>query len=507
MDEDRTKRAEDIMGRAVAQASDLVQTNPFLAEMVLKQLLRCDPEHPDGLHLLGLAKHRMGKHVEGIEIIQAAIDVNPSNPDNHNNIALCYACVENFDRAIFHLNKAIEMKPDNYLYYNNLALQYRNIGKHHDAIATLEKALGITETTEMWTNLGGVYGELRDLVKAQECFDKALAMNPDCSAAHVDKAFAYHLAGDWEKGFEEYEWRFTYFEQLQYYKQEYDQTKKWDGKESLEGKTILVYSEQGIGDCIQNYRYLPILKERGAKVILHCPESLKPVMARMPAVDQVLIRDIVFKTGEDFPEYDYQVSSFSLPHLLHEYAISGQPYIKPVTRKFIDIVNAEYADKLKVGIVWAGSPSHPKDRTRSIPLRHFTKIRDIEGVQLLNMQIDLRLRVHQNEQHTINFAEGCEDWNLVSLTHMIQSWEDTCTLLVGLDLVVCCDTAIAHMAGAMGIPCWILLEYNNDWRWKYEGNRTEWYDSVRLFRQKERGNWSGVLDEVKEAIDEHLLSH
>jgi ADP-heptose:LPS heptosyltransferase len=128
----------------------------------------------------------------------------------------------------------------------------------------------------------------------------------------------------------------------------------------------------------------------------------------------------------------------------------------------------------------------------------------MEGVQIFNLQVDLRQRVHQNEQHLIDFTEGCKDWNLIDLTHMIESFDDTATVLAGLDLVISCDTSLVHTAGAIGVPCWMLLPYNPDWRWKLDGDTTEWYDSVRIFRQKERGNWEGVFKEVEAALEDLL---
>jgi hypothetical protein len=249
---------------------------------------------------------------------------------------------------------------------------------------------------------------------------------------------------------------------------------------------------------------LPQLKARGAKVIYHCPKPLKEIMSRQEWVDDVLIRDIIHNEGDDWPEYDFQCSSMSLPLLLNDHNPQGTPYLEPATRKFREQVVAEYPTELKIGVTWAGSPAHPKDRQRSISLKHFEGIKDMAGVQIFNMQVDLRKRVHQNEQHLIDFTEGCKDWNLIDMTHMIQSYEDTATILAGIDMVISCDTSLVHLAGAMGIPCWMLLPYNPDWRWKLNGDTTEWYDSVRIFRQKERGNWADVFKEVEAALEDLL---
>ena len=218
-----TERADGIMDAAVQKASELILLNPFMAEIVCKQLLRCNPEHPDGLHLLGLAKHRLGKHVEAIEVIQTAIELHPDNVDNYNNIALAYACINEFDRAIVNLKKAIELKPGNPLYLNNLALQYRNLDQHEKAVEVTREALEIEEKAEIWTNLGGIYGEMRNLDESEKCYKRAMEIDPDYAAAHVDQTHVHFLRGDWEEAHKEHEWRFKYFGQLSHYLDKYDQ--------------------------------------------------------------------------------------------------------------------------------------------------------------------------------------------------------------------------------------------------------------------------------------------
>ena len=296
-----TERAEGIMDSAVQKISELIPTNPMMAEIVCKQLLRCNPEHPDGLHLLGLSKHRLGKHVEAIEIIQTAIELYPENVDNYNNIALAYACIDEFDRAVASLKKALELKPGNPLYLNNLALQYRNLNQHDKAVEITREALAFEEKPEIWTNLGGIYGEMRNLDEAEKCYRRAMELDPNYSAAHVDQTHVYFLRGDWENAHKEHEWRFKYFGQLAYYLEKYDQTKLWDGEADINGKTFLVYSEQGMGDCIQFSRYLPQLKSRGAKVIYHVPKPLRLIMERQDFVDQVF--NAIDEEGIEKPDH------------------------------------------------------------------------------------------------------------------------------------------------------------------------------------------------------------
>lgn len=515
MSEEMTvERAKKIMDEAADRAAELLETKPAVAEIILKQLLRVDPEHSAGLQLLGLAKHRLGRNTEAVEIFQTALELDPYNADNYNNIGLAYAGLQNNQRAIENIKKAIELDPAKYLFLNNLALQYRLIGDHKAAVATLEHALSLQpDSPQMWTNLGGLYGELKQIDRSIQCFTKATDIDPAYSAAYVDLAFAHHLLGEWEEGFESYEWRFEYFDQMKFYKRSYDQTKRWNGRNSLKDKTILIYAEQGLGDCIQFMRFIPELKKKGCKVIVHCPLGLDSLIRRFEGVDGTTNRDIVNNTGDPFPEYDYQCAMMSLPYLLQSFEFSGKPYVEAVTPNFRKFVDEEYGPSLKVGIVWAGSPAHPHDQRRSIPLKHFRWLYETPGVKLFSLQFDTRPRRYGfdmrpgSEGKIVDYSEGCENMKLVDLTTMIQSMEDTATILAGLDLVICCDTAVAHLAGAMGVPCWVLIPFNPDWRWCISGDTTVWYDSLKLFRQSDRNNWEEVMSRVQKELNETLLQN
>ena len=508
-----------IMENAVELSSQLLMEKPHMAEIVLRQLLRCDPEHLAALQVLGLCKHRMGQSSEAIEIFQTALELDPTNADNWNGMGLAYGSLENPERAIECIKKAIEFNPDQYLFLNNLALQYRSLEDYPKSIASLEKAIATKEMPQLLVNLGAVYGELKDSQNARKYFERAVEVAPNYSAAHVDMAFSYHLEGEWEKGFKHYEWRIEYYPQLMPYKKIYDQSKLWDGKASLEGKRILIYCEQGIGDTIQFVRYVPQLKARGAYVILHCANpALEPLIRRCTGVDETVVQNILVDQDMEFPLYDYQCMSMSLPLLLNDFTLQGDPYIQPFTTRFKEYLDKNYANTFNIGVVWAGSPAHPHDKQRSVPLRHFRPLYDLEGVKLFNLQMELRPRQYgivqraieseaivtnfKAEQHVVDYCEGCEDMSLVDLTPMIQSFEDTATIITGLDLVICCDTATAHLAGAMGVPCWVVIPYNPDWRWTYDGETTGWYNSLRLWRQAKRNQWGGVFERMREALIE-----
>ena len=522
-------RANEIIEGAIDKASELLMQKPNIAEIILKQILKCDPEHNSALQLLGLCKHRMGQNAEAVEIIQTVLDLDPNNADNWNNLGLAYGGLGNSQRAIESISKAIEINPNQFLFKNNLALQYRGLGNYEKAVEYMREAIAIEEKPQLWLNLGGIYGEMKNIAEAKKCFESALKLDNQYAAAYVDLAFVYHLLGDWKNGFAAYEWRFLYYPQMKFYHNSYDMNKLWDGKQSVAGKRVLIYGEQGLGDIIQFSRYAKNLKELGAHVIVHCPNNLDSIIKRIEGVDETTNKDIINKTDESFPNYDLQFAMMSFPHLLNTDQISGKPYIKPTTTEFKNYMKKEYGKTFNIGIVWAGSPAHPHDKKRSIPLKHFRSIYEIEGVKLFSLQMggakrqygvtyrnmesdvaslnDVCLEKFQPENGVVDYNEDAEDMKIVDLTNMIQSFEDTATILCGLDMLICCDTATAHLAGAMGVPVWIAVPFNPDWRWTLKGDTTPWYDSMRIYRQEERDQWEPVFEKIQRDLYEVVLQN
>lgn len=492
------EKVQEIVDRALCVIKEKLVTIPLYAEIICGQLIKAVPDFAEGYMLMGLIKQQLEQYQESIDIIKKAIELDPENADNYNNMALSLANVGKYDEAVQNLSKAISLK-NNYLYYNNLALQYRQLRQYDKAIDLFDRAIELNESRDpqLWNNLGGIYGELKDLEKAEECFLTASRIDPTFSASHVDLAFTYHLMGDWVKGFQEYEWRVEHFQQLNHYKKHYDMSKKWNGVDSLAGKDVLVYGEQGMGDVIQFSRYLKCLKNLGAnRVILHCHKPIESLMKRIEGVDETFVADIVNDKEIQMPEYDYQCMLMSLPHLLQEYQPTGEPYLESVSVLPFN----DYKDYFKVGIIWAGSPAHPNDSLRSMFLKEFKPIHNIEGVKLFNLQVDYRKRIYTKGKKIVDLTDDCEDMSIVDLTSMIEDFDDTATVVSGLDLVIAVDTAVVHLCGALGIPCWMLVHYNPDWRWGIDGKNTCWYDSVSIYRQNVRDSWSEVMERVRDDI-------
>lgn len=495
---------EKIKNEALQCAEKLCMNDPKTAESVLEQYLIVDNDDQKANKLMGIVKLRKNQFKESIAFFQKVLDKFPDDSECYNDMALAYAADDDLNMAQSCMQKAIEINPDNYYFYSNLALHLRQKGNYKEALNLFDKAISINpKDATLWINKGGIFGEMKQTEKARECFEKALEIDPNSAAAHVDKAFSLHLEKKWKEGFEEFEWRFSQFHNLSYYKNAYDPNKKWDGKKYLNGKRTILYCEQGMGDAIHFIRYAKMLKKAGSYNIVHCAPALDSMFQRIEGVDETFNRDIVNNKGDEIPEHDYHCSIMSLPHLLDYYEIDGNPYMDSIVTFEM---KEHYKDTYNIGISWAGSPAHANDKGRSFHLSNFRKIHNLDKVKLFSLQTDIRKRMYFSQNmEPLDLSDNCEDLKIVDLTTMIQTFEDSATFVTGLDLVISCDTALVHLCGALGVECWACIPYNCDWRWGLDGETTEWYNSVRLFRQPKPGDWDSVFNNIKEELSKRIV--
>lgn len=447
------------------------------AEFVLKQILRVDPNHVKSLQLMGLIRHNATDGRTALEYLERALTIEPDNADLNNNIALCYSQNGEFDLAITHLEKAAKLNPISSI-YANLGLQYRHIGKPFMAIQKFKSALWVDSKNALaHCMLAGVYGELLELSLAEEHLNKAIEINPDFAGAHVDLGTLHALHGNFEKFFEEYEYRNVCFTQTQFWTQLYDDNLKYVGQD-LQNKRILLYCEQGCGDAIQFVRYIYLLKSQGAYTIIHCQPELETLFKQVCDETFAIDPNKLITDKKSIPIHDYHISLLSLPYVLKKIWTPYFPYLKTLKSFSFD----DYQDKLKIGIVWAGNPQHPHDSKRSCKLINFESISNIDGVKLFSLQKDIRKRTYQFSTTPIDLTEGAEHLKIVDLSEFMNNFEDTAALINGLDLIICVDTAVLHLAGALNKPTIAFIPKNPDWRWKLDGDATEWYPSVTLIR-------------------------
>ena len=389
--------------------------------------------------------------------------------------------------------------------YSNLGLQYRNNKQINEAIDCYKKSIEIEPTPEAWGMLGGCYGELRNLDQAEHCFLESLKLDANHAASHVDLASIYQLRGLWDKAWPEYEWRFKLYDQTKFWERIYDPNTKWDGKSDLNNKRIIVHSEQGTGDMIHFFRYVKYLRDKGAYVIVHGWDNLKTLL--LPYVDEFYSKDPteipvynLRKEDFDIPKYDYQCSIISLPYLLNFNFIPKSPYLDCKS----EFNTKDYKDFYKIGIVWAGNPQHPNDSSRSCYLKNFKKIHDLPKVKLFNLQKDMRPRMYRFQDNPVDLTEGTEDMKIVDVSEYQTDFEKTASIIKSMDLIISVDTAILHLAGALGKSTYGLISTVGDWRWKISGSENDWYDSVTLFRQTKVNDWKDVFENVAKEVEKKL---
>ncbi len=378
--------------------------------------------------------------------------------------------------------RAYALKSDDPGILSNLGNVFRDCGRHAEAEAALKKALELQpETPEYWNNLGLVW---RDANRPADCLaalDKALALRPDYPEAAWDRSLTLMMMGDYDRGFPAYESRWA----LEKSPPRQFPFPRWQG-EPLKGKSIFLHDEQGFGDALQFARFVRNLAEMGARIVLECQPTLARLFSALPGVVKAVPR------GTTVQGADYWAPLLSLPGIMKlgvNDLAGGQPYLKAVSEPKARIVDQK---RLKVGLVWAGKMT-PRDR--SAPLERLLGLASHPQVLLMSLQMGERKedikRLHARPL-------------IADLSPAIDDFADTAALLAQLDLLVTIDTAVAHLAGAMGVPTFLLLLHYSDWRWGVGGDSSPWYSSLRLIRQTRHGDWDAALNALYGAFQQWL---
>ncbi len=337
--------------------------------------------------------------------------------------------------------------------------------------------------------LGWLAHDRGGLDEAREWFERAVAAEPSCAEAHFALANVLLLQGDLERGWGEYEWRWQSASLALFIGVKPSSLEpRWHG-EDFHGQAILLHAEQGYGDTLQFARYIPLVAERGGRVILGAQPELKRLLKSVDGVDEVRA------AGEGLccPEPLVHAAFGSLPHIFGTTLdnIPSAPYLR-AEPELVDQWAREFAGerRLKVGLVWSGGPFNQRDRDRSIPLAELAPLGSVEGVAWYSLQIGLPWEV----------VDLQTELPLVDLGSRIRDFAETAAVMTQLDLVITVDTASAHLAGGLGRPVWVLLSRVPDWRWLMNRNDSPWYPMARLFRQRRRGDWQPVISAVGGAL-------
>ncbi|MDQ3267820.1 MAG: tetratricopeptide repeat protein, partial [Pseudomonadota bacterium] len=392
------------------------------------------------------------------------------------------------EKALKLIEQAIQIQPSIPDFHNNLGLVYQAIGDHQRAVECYRQAIALNANyVEAYNNLGLILEATGRPAEAVTYYERAIALRPDFAQAHWNLSLALLVMGDFSRGWNEYEWRLKTPELAGEGKR--FTSPLWNG-EDLHGKTILLHAEQGFGDAIQFIRYAPLLASLGGHILFECKPALKRLFKEVKGIHEIILR------GESIPQHDFHCPLLSLPARFRnpegETPAAG-PYLFP-DEGLVEYWRKDIPDNgsaLKVGLMWAGSPGNKNNLNRSISLSQLDLLGTVEKVMFFNLQKGPAEA--QAKQPLANLHFMC-------LTEDIGDFASTAALIANLDLVICVDTSVAHLAGAIGKPAWVLLPFAADWRWLLEREDSPWYPSLRLFRQRKIGDWEEVVARVREAL-------
>ncbi len=453
-----------------------------------KEAVKLDPNYAMAFGNLGSALQKSGKLNEAIASYKKAIAIKPDYAEAHNNLGISLLEKGKPEEAITCHKKAIELEPDCAEAYNNLGTALMEQGKFDAAIISHKKAIELKpDYAEAYNNLGTVQKGSGKPLDAIAYYEQAIELKPDYPLAHLNMAFALLLTENFKKGWQEYEWRLR----IKGRTPKTSQKPVWDGS-SLNGKSILVYTEQGLGDSIQFIRYLPMVKAQGGRVIVECQQSLCRLLKNSYGIDEI----IEMTSNVESPiQFDVHVPLLSLPGIFNATMDSIPPNVPYIKSDPVLVsqwrAKLDYDDNFKVGIVWAGNPKHKNDRNRSCSLKDIVHLASIRELTFYSLQ---------KGQASIAANNPPNGMKIINLTNELNDFADTAAAIDNLDLVISVDTSVAHLAGAIGKPVWTLLPFVPDWRWFLKCSNSPWYPSMRLFRQNKLNDWKGVLDQVKKAL-------
>ena len=440
-----------------------------------------------------------GDFPAALQLIDRLVDTYPAMAALHLKRGAIRWSNKQFHQAIESFDQASRLEPGNADAFFCKATAHQSLGQDAQALADYERTLAIHPRHVQALNNKAVLlreaGRVREAITA---YEKAIGADPNCSQAWVGKALCELLLGDWEKGWRSYEWRKMQFGPWG----SRSRSPEWRG-ETLAGKTLLIQAEQGLGDTVQFCRYAKLAKKAGAKVILQAQDRLTRFLSTLDP-------NISVVPGSDpAPECDYHVMLLSMPAICgtEENMIPGKDaYLAAAPDRVARWKGRIGTDGFKIGIHWQGERKwegveKSGDKERSFPLHAFRGIAQIADVRLINLQ----------KNDGVEQLAGLPDGMHVELADQefdtgSDSFLDTAAIIANLDLVITSDTAIAHVAGALGSPTWLALQHVPDWRWQLDRPDSPWYPRMRLFRQSERGDWSSVFKAMECALARRMIS-
>lgn len=454
---------------------------------LLVRAVEANGESAEAWNSLGNTLNELGRGEEAVEAYHRATTLRSDFAEAWFNLGNSLRALTRWDEAAQAYGEAIARRPDYADAHNNLGLTYDQLRRPAEALACFQRAVEIDPSIAMgYNNVALALTDLDRHEEALEYFARARAIDPEAAEPVFNEALV-RLAIDYtERGWRDYEARWR----LPRYRPNANtfQQPQWDGRASPANKTILLHAEQGLGDTILFARFIPMVAQRGARVILAAQDALLPLLANLEGVSQFI------GSNDPLPPFDLHAPVGSLPGAFGttlDTIPASVPYLTlPLESR--TIAASESAGRRNVGVCWAGNPKHLNDRNRSIRLSDFARIFSVSGVRFECLQQKLKAGDEETLARCgVNVAPDCGTRSLA----------DTAALISRLDLVITVDTAIAHLAGALGKPVWVLIPFRPYWVWLRHRADSPWYPTARIFRQSAPADWPGVMEEVAAALN------
>jgi tetratricopeptide (TPR) repeat protein len=490
------------------------------AQDLCHQVLRHHPRNAVALHLLGVTAYHMGQVPAALDLMrqavaarpdvaiyhsnlcemyrltgrlddalaagQQAVGLDPRSPQAHGNLGIVHYERDDYEAAIDSYQRAIALAPDVPQHYSNLGNAFRAIHRLEESIAAHQRAIALQpDFVDAYANLGSALHLIGRLDDAVAAFRHTIALAPQNGNAHHGLSIIMLLRGELPEGWDEYEWRWRSTEV---------QPRRLTGQEwlgePLNGRRLLIHAEQGFGDVLHFCRYLPLFRERIGRALFLVPQALHGLMAAtFPWLD--VIYPGLRTTGVG---HDVYTAVLSLPRL-HRTTLATIPATVPylavpaaARQRWAERIGN--GEGLRVGIVWAGNPKHINDLNRSLPLNALAPVLGVAGVRFFSLQVGGR------EREIERLPEG----KVTDLAPELGDFIESAAAIAALDLVIAVDTSVAHLAGALGKPVWVMLPWVPDWRWLLDRSDSPWYPTMRLYRQPVRHDWTTVLQQVADDL-------
>lgn len=496
------------------------QGNSAEAEAVYRDILRQRPDHVDALHRLGVIALQLGQTAQAADYLTRAVALQPNLAEVYSDLGVALKNLQRPAEALANYDKAIALKPDFAMAFNNRGNLLQDLNRPVESLADCDKAIELDPSLAIahynrgnaltilkrpadalpsydnaialqpdfvlaHNNRGRALEDLNRPADAIASYAKAIALQPDFADAYLNQSICLLQLGRFEQGWRQYEWRKKRLNPVAI--RSFPQP-LWLGEQDIAGKTLFIWWEQGYGDTIQFCRYGRLAQARGAKVVMSVQQALYRLLKQIGPSIEILPADEV-PAG-----FDYHCPLMSLPLAFgttSETIPAQRPYLKP-DQSLVSAWAARLPRKTKprIGVVWSGTSTYKNDFNRSIELERLLPVLN-DDAQWICLQKEIR----ENDLAVLR-----QDGRIAFHGDELEDFSDTAALLDLVDLVVTVDTSVAHLAGAMGKPVWILLPYNPDWRWLLNRDDSPWYPTARLFRQRQIGDWAGVIERVNDEL-------